>query len=1724
MDDLIARISHLVRVKGHHPKHYALEKCSQKMLYYVFEPIAESFLQLIEHPDSLYMYMIGRTYRTLKPAEFFARCPTMTPADVRAAYDANPFLFYMRSPEGRTPLHALCQSDNRDLVHAFLNLRVDPTIKDDQGNNVFTMACAHMDFEEDDAIPIVQLPHRVLDVTRDELAICRRAMRRCVAQRRMEALYILLRCVPHAVDVGLFDAIRRVCDDDPLLIVRMESALGRPTALVEEYRNAQRSADLATERVLHLVLGARVFFPDDLPLVRAASRDAAAVAARLRCTTMDPQVKYAVFTNMQATNRAVVEAIIRYRNDQLLQILREHVVIEQNQHDVGDDVGMMAAVFSTVARVENLQRVFCDAHDLDIAPSVLFEQNKDAIVVYIRTSDVDDMYLGKVIRRIIKMNALRGPVLRAIESRMGALISRGARIMPKCMSHGYMLLVVDIMASVGYQYIVNMAGRMFYKPAFYVRNVEKMFTDIQSAWNRLDSANEWYDPLVVRVRAPKGPFVCVTLRNVKGACTLITNDEETELEKSDENTCGSMLYVKWMDHAHVRCTSLDDAMALEAWTFPCVAYPWTRDTFVVSCYNAQVVCHESVVQRMEIPVKEIGIYRNMHNLMTTVDMDRVGEERILRMMTDTAFAYIGPPCGVVLSLSLTASFAHVWNYIARTHNADSHQSSALYNPSVWPQHTDVIGACATQFVELCRHIRTVSETRPAESAEDIAFSAAAGGLIMRHAICIILAASLNDSERARFAYEAMLQSFPASRNQNWFHTRASARMYLDMHPALASRSDLILRIFPPPEEYVPRSVPQRPYEVSAVYMFAWQLLSSGEEPDVAPPPAPDIPHEHSMHILLQRFRVATQCAVNEHARRVYEQLQRLRPEPESKFDELAEQKTAGDEQQVRRRRVSSDVDPFERMKRTYPRITSSICAELNEQYVSDGSWDRYVSMSRNATKKCVFFDTHDERDAFVTLLLPLHLAHVRQQLLQSDAAASADAAVEELLADNGYCLARIKQEEAYQRSLPDRIEKQRQHLAGRLRQAPMAPLSDTDVRNRLIDVLRQPQPRDRTTKTQWKDVMARHVDRSALETEEAQLLVLQSLRKHPPTMAASAAAPAAAAAAATPECAICFNDATVQHYTCGHWYCNQCFWMNLESNNTLRCPQDACHGRLVRERLSEEDWVRCVAVVHRPMRARAVVERECRACHRPYAVLQKEQTHMTSIECIHCHTISCAFCAGAPHDGLTCAHNSMRLQSDIPSLDSADEVDRSQYRACFNCGVQAFRDGGCASMKCGACKTNWCWDCGGPSHAHVTSCPKSAVVTETAQQHKNMVRRQIDQLIPRWAFVSATKSTEVDTMRVSAIQTCVMLQYARLVHRMERPTMMPRDTRLVETILHDLIRCIDMCGSQRRSTGGVGFVCDILESLARGERVKNEVEEELHAAQHLLGRLISVYDSIIDLSQQIGVMYRHMSKDVFALICFINLLEDGTSDPSAKRLIQASMDRGRAAYIHMHSLAEQAHIQWSAAKDLHLRQHRDISDMLRNVMSIHEHHMFMIEHVHRTYVSALERLRVSANGMLIEFAGQPCLRRPVPVATSAHHIRRWDAGAILAQPAFRDGVPVAFDVGLDPEIYVPVVDDDMDEIDDVWAQIRTDRKYRHLGEYKLVQINEPADQPPADQPPADQPPADQPPADQPPADQPPADQPEVVEVAAAAPAVVDLTGDDEEEEDPEENEHLPHEE
>ncbi|KAK3717601.1 hypothetical protein LTR37_005667 [Vermiconidia calcicola] len=79
--------------------------------------------------------------------------------------------------------------------------------------------------------------------------------------------------------------------------------------------------------------------------------------------------------------------------------------------------------------------------------------------------------------------------------------------------------------------------------------------------------------------------------------------------------------------------------------------------------------------------------------------------------------------------------------------------------------------------------------------------------------------------------------------------------------------------------------------------------------------------------------------------------------------------------------------------------------------------------------------------------------------------------------------------------------------------------------------------------------------------------------------------------------------------------------------------------------------------------------------------------------CNECGAKACVTCDRPWHDGETCSQYQLRIKDRMEEEDKALREIRKVTKKCPKCQKPIQKNGGCPSMHCSQCSTNFCWNC-----------------------------------------------------------------------------------------------------------------------------------------------------------------------------------------------------------------------------------------------------------------------------------------------------------------------------------------------------------------------------------------------------------------------------------------------
>jgi hypothetical protein len=189
------------------------------------------------------------------------------------------------------------------------------------------------------------------------------------------------------------------------------------------------------------------------------------------------------------------------------------------------------------------------------------------------------------------------------------------------------------------------------------------------------------------------------------------------------------------------------------------------------------------------------------------------------------------------------------------------------------------------------------------------------------------------------------------------------------------------------------------------------------------------------------------------------------------------------------------------------------------------------------------------------------------------------------------------------------------------------------------------------------------------------------------------------------ECKICMEQASLYTMPCGDQACVECIlnWFKslLDENEPLKCPSAECQ-EAPQEDVVPPDHLDACRLMSREEYTRydkqllqrsLVVLKDFQFCTRCESGGFIAPTHKCSeMICALCDEVWCRDCRLPPHKAYTCEEFEK-----IYALDHEVNLKcmAENCKKCPRCKAQIERDGGCSHMKCGQCKHEFCWWCGG---------------------------------------------------------------------------------------------------------------------------------------------------------------------------------------------------------------------------------------------------------------------------------------------------------------------------------------------------------------------------------------------------------------------------------------------
>ena len=192
----------------------------------------------------------------------------------------------------------------------------------------------------------------------------------------------------------------------------------------------------------------------------------------------------------------------------------------------------------------------------------------------------------------------------------------------------------------------------------------------------------------------------------------------------------------------------------------------------------------------------------------------------------------------------------------------------------------------------------------------------------------------------------------------------------------------------------------------------------------------------------------------------------------------------------------------------------------------------------------------------------------------------------------------------------------------------------------------------------------------------------------------------------TPDCPICLCE-PVDPVTlpCGDAYCAACLKHLIVAAGenkkfplvcTARITDRSCGTpislRVIRKLLSEEEEGRLFRIAFQthvncnPTLFRHCITPDCEEVYRPQAA-------GAIISCGSCKVKICGSCHVLSHEGLSCEEVAKESDLSQDGLSFARYKKANNIKACPNCKVPVFKDGGCNRFLCTQCNMHTCWVC-----------------------------------------------------------------------------------------------------------------------------------------------------------------------------------------------------------------------------------------------------------------------------------------------------------------------------------------------------------------------------------------------------------------------------------------------
>jgi len=186
------------------------------------------------------------------------------------------------------------------------------------------------------------------------------------------------------------------------------------------------------------------------------------------------------------------------------------------------------------------------------------------------------------------------------------------------------------------------------------------------------------------------------------------------------------------------------------------------------------------------------------------------------------------------------------------------------------------------------------------------------------------------------------------------------------------------------------------------------------------------------------------------------------------------------------------------------------------------------------------------------------------------------------------------------------------------------------------------------------------------------------------------------------ECGICTDDfwkENIQELPCGHKFCNECFKQQIITtlNNGVvqlpKCPGQGCKedipqsviANLADEKVWEQYNYKCLES--------AMVKFCPSGCNYPF---YWEETDNPKYSCMGCGKDWCMKCDHPFHHGITCEqYQKWKEENGQADAKFADLITQGLVKECPvpDCKAPIYKAGGCNAMRCGKCRTCFCWVC-----------------------------------------------------------------------------------------------------------------------------------------------------------------------------------------------------------------------------------------------------------------------------------------------------------------------------------------------------------------------------------------------------------------------------------------------